>query len=301
MHRRMHRSLRAAAVFMAAGGLVALAGPAASANEHSPAWNRSHCVTVVGNGTSVHTDQARVKGGTVCFNVSSTNPVVQGNGGSNVSLFQPKHGVTLARVFADLREEFSSTPATAAKGTRDIVRDVSLFGLADVVPGYPEVVTENLRSGTYYLMDLVNFTGKGNPAITRLRVTTHGRVHELEGRVHVAATSTDRFIAPGYWPHRGTYLFHNVADTIHFMAIVPVKAGTTDQQIQAFFNSGSQSQPPFFRNGPSGGNDVVSPGGTILVSYNLPRGTYVLLCFVADDMTGMPHAIMGMHKVIHLT
>jgi hypothetical protein len=286
---------------MAAGGLVALAGPAASANEHSPAWNRSHCVTVVGNGTSVHTDQARVKGGTVCFNVSSTNPVVQGNGGSNVSLFQPKHGVTLARVFADLREEFSSTPATAAKGTRDIVRDVSLFGLADVVPGYPEVVTENLRSGTYYLMDLVNFTGKGNPAITRLRVTTHGRVHELEGRVHVAATSTDRFIAPGYWPHRGTYLFHNVADTIHFMAIVPVKAGTTDQQIQAFFNSGSQSQPPFFRNGPSGGNDVVSPGGTILVSYNLPRGTYVLLCFVADDMTGMPHAIMGMHKVIHLT
>ena len=135
MHRRMHGSLRAAAVFMAAGGLVALAGPAASANEHTPAGNRPHCVTVVGDGTSVHTGQASVKGGTVCFNVSSTNPVVQGNGGSNVSLFQPKHGVTLARVFADLREEFSSTPATAAKGTRDLVRDVSLFGLADVVPG----------------------------------------------------------------------------------------------------------------------------------------------------------------------
>jgi len=301
MHRSMHRSLRAAAVFMAAGGLLALAGPAASANEHQPAGNHSHCVTVVGNGTSVHTDQARIKGGTVCFKVSSTNPVSQGNGGSNVSLFQPKHGVTLARVFADLREEFSSTPATAAKGTRDIVRDVSLFGLADVVPGYPEVVTENLHSGTYYLMDLVNFTGTGNPVITRLCVTGHGRSSALHGQVHVATTSADRFIAPRYWPHRGTYLFHNVADTIHFMDIVPVKAGTTDQQIQAFFNSGSQSQPPFFGNGPSGGNDVVSPGGTIMVSYNLPRGTYVLLCFVADDMTGIPHAIMGMHKVIHLS
>ena len=56
------------------------------------------------------------------------------------------------------------------------------------------------------------------------------------------ALSADRFIAPRYWPHRGTYLFHNVADTIHFMAIVPVKAGTTDQQNQAFFNSGSQSR-----------------------------------------------------------
>ena len=45
---------------------------------------------------------------------------------------------------------------------------------------------------------------------------------------------------------------------------------------------------------------MVSPGKTIAVSYNLPRGTYVLLCFVADDVTGIPHAIMGMHLVIRL-
>jgi len=159
---------------------------------------------------------------------------------------------------------------------------------------------ENLHSGTYYLMDLVNFTGKGNPVTTRLFVTGHGRSSALHGQVYVTPTSADRFIAPSRWPHHGTYLFHNVADTIHFMAIVPVKAGTTDRQIQAFFNSGSQSQPPFFRNGPSGGNDVVSPGKTIQVSYNLPRGTYVLLCFIADDVTGIPHAIMGMHLVIRL-
>ncbi len=214
----------------------------------------------MGNGTSVHTDQARVKGGTVCFKVSTTNPVSQGNGGSNVSLFQPKHGVTLAMVFADLREEFSSTPATAAKGTRIIVRDVS-HRAGGHGAGYPEVVTENLRSGTYYLMDLVNFTGTGNPAITRLRVTGHGERSALHGQVYVTPTSADRFIAPRYWPHRGTYLFHNVADTIHFMAIVPVKAGTTDQQIQAFFNSGSQSPPPFFRDGPSGGNTWSRPEG----------------------------------------
>lgn len=37
------------------------------------------------------------------------------------------------------------------------------------------------------------------------------------------------------------------------------------------------------------------------MAYNLPAGTYVLLCFVADDVTGMPHALMGMHKVIQLT
>ena len=36
------------------------------------------------------------------------------------------------------------------------------------------------------------------------------------------------------------------------------------------------------------------------MAYNLPKGTYVLMCFVADDMTGIPHAFMGMHKVIKL-
>ena len=166
--------------------------------------------------------------------------------------------MTLAKVFADLREEFSSNPATAAKGTRDIVRDVSLFGLADVVPGYPEVVTENLRPGTYYLMDLAKFTGVGQPEIIRLFVTGNDRGSSLHASVHVTTTSADRFIGPRSWPHRGTYLFHNAADTIHFMAVAPVKAGTTDKQIQAFFDSHSQSPPPFFRNGPSGGNDVVA-------------------------------------------
>jgi hypothetical protein len=32
----------------------------------------------------------------------------------------------------------------------------------------------------------------------------------------------------------------------------------------------------------------------------LPAGTYVMLCFIADDEAGMPHAVMGMHKVVHL-
>jgi len=293
----MHRILRAAAALTAAGGLLALAGPA-SASDHGAAGHR---ITVVGNGSSVRIDHTTVHAGTISFKVSSTNPASQNGGGSTITLFRPKHGVTLAQVFADLREELSSTPAVAAKGSRDIVRDVSLYGLADVIPGYPEIVTENLRHGTYYLMDLANYSGKGQPKTTRLVVTGHAEARAPYGRVHVAATSTDRFIAPAWWPHHGTYLFRNVSDTIHFMAIVPVKDGTTDQQIQAYFSSGSQSPPPFARNGPSGGNDVVSPGKTIAVSYNLPRGTYALLCFVADDVTGMPHAVMGMHKVIRLT
>lgn len=295
----MHRILRAVAVLTAAGGLVALAGPA-SASEHG-AGRPGVNVNVVGDGSSVHIDRSTVQAGRISFHVSSTNPAPQGEGGSAFSLFKPKHGVTLPQVFADLREVFSDQAATAAKSTRDIVRDVTLYGLADVVPGYPEVVTQNLRSGTYYLMDLAKYSGVGQPEVTRLFVTGHGTAGSLHGSVHVAANSADRFVAPASWPHHGTYVFRNVSDTIHFMAIVPVKDGTTDEQVQAYFDSGSQSPPPFAGDGPPGGNDVVSPGRAIAVSYNLPRGTYLLLCFVADDVTGMPHAVMGMHKVIQLT
>jgi hypothetical protein len=209
--------------------------------------------------------------------------------------------VTLVQARKDFRDEFSSNPATAAKGTRELTRDVSLYGLADVVPGHPETVTVNLTPGTYHIWDLSKAAAGGAlPGQVTLHVTGRVPGHSLGGSVQVAATSADRFIAPATWPHSGTYLFHNVADTIHFMAIIPVKPGTTDKEIQAFFNSHSSAPPPFSAPGPSGGNDVVSPGRTIQVSYSLPRGTYVVMCFVADDVTGIPHAIMGMHKVIKL-
>ena len=51
---------------------------------------------------------------------------------------------------------------------------------------------------------------------------------------------------------------------------------------------------------PAMGTDVLTPGTSMKLTYRLHRGTYVLMCFIADDKTGMPHAFMGMHKVVHL-
>ena len=119
----------------------------------------------------------------------------------------------------------------------------------------------------------------------------------------MAAVDPDRFSAPRVLPHRGTLTFVNRADTIHFMDLTPVQDGTTDAQVQTALNvpPAQQTGPPaFFKQGPSGGADVLSPGGRLQLTYDLPAGTYVLLCFVADDQTGMPHAAMGMHKVVVL-
>ncbi|MGZ4506621.1 MAG: hypothetical protein ACXVX0_05140 [Blastococcus sp.] len=295
--------LKATLVLLSVGGLLTLGMSPALAD--GSRGDRNHdeiqqTVHVVGTGSAVQIDHSTIRSGSIRFKVSTTNPQTQQGGGSQVSLFALKSGVSVSRFNSDLADEFSQNPKVAARGTRELTRDVRVAGLADVVPGTPAVVTEFLAPGSYYLMDLGN--GKLPPALTSLTVRKAGENVEqdsdLTSQVTVSVTSADRFIAPRNWPDEGTYTFHNVSDTLHFMSITPVKPGTTDQQISDFF-SGKSSNVPLLP-GPSVGNDVVSPGGSLQLTYDLPAGTYVLVCFVADDVTGMPHALMGMHKVVVL-
>jgi len=290
--------LKGATVLLSAGALMALGlSPAGAETSHPEIQQTVH---VTGNGSSVSLDHATIWAGSIRFAVRSIAPAGPDNGGSSITMFRPKAGKTVSRVLHDLADEFGSDPAD---GTRELTADAIIKGLADVGPGTPEVVTENVTPGKYYLMDLGSFQG-GVPTLTTLTVLpARGNIEQdsdLVSQTTVSATSADRFIAPRYWPHQGTYTFRNTSDTLHFMELQPVKNGTTDKQVQAYFDSGSQNPPPFLKVGPAGGNDVTSPGVTLQVTYNLPRGTYVLLCFVADDVTGMPHALMGMHKVVVL-
>jgi hypothetical protein len=289
-NRLLSRPVRLASVVMS-GGLLTIGLTACQPQPHT--------ALVVGDGTHVALSQSTIKPGLDTFTVISNN---KSTGASNITLFRLKGTATLGRVTADLKDEFSDTPATAAKGTRELVRDINASGLADIGVGLTTKVTTRLATGTYYLMDLANYQGIGSPAFTPLVVTGGSSAGgTLRGNVSVQATSADRFVpSTTSWPHTGSYVFTNVADTIHFMDLQRVKPGTTDAQVQAYFGSPQQGPPPFALPGPGAGNDVVSPGNSVKVEYNLPAGTYVLLCFIADDVTGMPHATMGMHKVITL-
>jgi hypothetical protein len=49
------------------------------------------------------------------------------------------------------------------------------------------------------------------------------------------------------------------------------------------------------------GTGVVSPKFGEMFQYSLPRGEYLFACFWPDRLTGMPHAFMGMWKLVQLT
>jgi hypothetical protein len=298
-------------VLIAGGGLVVggVSPASAGGNDHGEA---DETVGVVGDGDSVDVDRDSVEAGTVSFEVSSTNEMTAEGGGSEISLFTLKDGRSLDDFFAGLEEEFSATPEVAAKGTRDLLDAAVFRGLAEVAPDHPETVTESLPAGTYYLMDLGGFAGTGRPELTTLDMredndgdkdgSDDGDADGSDLRSDLTVrTEGDRFHAPDTWPHQGTYTFDNEDDTAHFMIMAPVEPGTTDEQVQAAFDNPDLTQAPDFAlEGPIGGNDVVSPGYDLQLTYDLPPGTYVLLCFVADEETGIPHAFMGMHKVVVL-
>jgi hypothetical protein len=293
----MRRLLRTTLVLAATGAVLVAGGPAALAGgDHGHGHGQT--VHVVGTGSTVSIDDAHVHAGTVRFEVSTTGPF------SAITLFSLKNGATLDQFFDDVRNEFDFTnAATRAKGTRDARQHATFYGLADVMPGFPLTVTDDLRPGTYYLFDLTTPPSPvDDPQVAELRVGGGwGGDDDRRADVRVQMTG-DRFLAPRIWPRAGTWSLTNADDTVHFMQLQPVGPGTTDGDVQqALEATGGLSIGGLADTSrPTVGSEVLSPGVRHAVDYDLPAGRYVLLCFIADEGDGMTHAVMGMHEVIVL-
>ena len=104
-------------------------------------------------------------------------------------------------------------------------------------------------------------------------------------------------------PAEGRFLFKNKRTTgvPHFVLLPQVVEGTTNDQVLEYLQSGSEAPPSFGL--PAGLETAsISPGRSMTVNYDLPPGQYVIMCFFPDpEMGGMPHSLMGMLRMIHLT
>lgn len=286
----------ALAVTVIAAAMVAPAVPGSAA-----ATSATPTIIIHGGSHGLTVSRKEVAAGTVRFRVDTTNR----RSGSIVLLFRPLGHATTATLLHDFGEEGSDVRKVAARGTRDLTHDFTFYGLASVQAGTPAVVSEVLRPGTYYLID----GGSAVPKFTPLRVRASKGERQVEavpvpqGAATVSMTPSDRFTAPRVLPAHGSVTVRNLGDFIHQMEMVRVKAGTTDAQVQAYLESAAfaHGKPAWFdRPGPTVGLPLLSPGRQLQIAYALPTGTYVLVCRIADDKTGIGHLVMGMHKVVVL-
>ena len=121
-----------------------------------------------------------------------------------------------------------------------------------------------------------------------------------DGRI--VATNGPSWSGSSHLPTKGSFLFKNRSNTgvPHFVLLQQVQEGTTVDQVMEYFQSGDEA-PPSWGLPASLQTGSISPGRSMTVNYDLPAGQYAVLCFFPDPkMGGMPHALMGMIKMIHL-
>jgi hypothetical protein len=210
--------------------------------------------------------------------------------------------------FADFKADISAFGASYGKnglpskaGLKHLnhaVGNTTLYGGLDADAGTAIRGTVVLpKAGTYYLYNDTNvpadpekLTVTGPPVV---RANPHSSAT-------VKAVNGERFGGATSLPAKGTITFKNAStDSPHFLVLIHVKEGTTRQQVIKFLESGSSGNPPWALRGDIS-TDVISPGLAQTLTYNLPKGEYVELCFFPDLQTGMPHALMGMVGIVHL-
>jgi hypothetical protein len=279
---------------------IAVAGSSAGATP-STGEGQTVNVTYTAQGAQFKLPPVLV-GGSVHFWVTDADKAPH-----SLDVFRLKPGATLAKTMADINTEVSAMGPPAAAATRALTDETRFIGGVDLNPGTTAESTSLwVTPGTYYAIDpSAGFTPGGTVSVLQtLTVAEWGPEHHAPYSGRVTITKSDRFVLDGRFNQSGTVFVYNDGDSIHFMDLVPVKPGTTDAQLQKFFDSfgpGGPTLPDPETGPPVLGESVASPHSSQALSYsNVPPGSYALECFIADAQTGMPHAFMGMHLIIHV-
>jgi len=216
--------------------------------------------------------------------------VLAPSGNHTLQLFRLRKGYTLGMFERDVENAFMGMVGAV----RRVDRRVLWAGGAMAKAQHPGRFAQVLTAGTYYLFD------QGGPGITKLTVT--GRVAPRVGPATsstIVGTDRDRFRAPAAIPRKGWTLFRDISTEPHYLVLQHVKRGTTRAQARSFVKSMGGGKPAWVRRGQTS-SGVVSGHTQTRFHYNLPRGQYLLSCWWPSDETGMPHATMGMYRMVNL-
>jgi hypothetical protein len=248
-----------------------------------------------------------VPAGRVPFEVST--PDVSGGFLHYLQGFQPRAGVAPEQVIEHFRRALSQDRLQGAEGIRALLRDAVLVGGAAVEAATTVSATLALNVGTYCFIDLNDFFVPGQ-AVTLQTLEVTGGVTGPTPPAPASGLPTPivtmvkfgnahRYAAPQTLPANASWRVLNATDQIHELALQRLLPGTVDADIQRFFDG---EGPSPFAESALRGLAALSPGRSASLRVDrLPAGPYAMLCFAADAVTGLAHALGGMHRVVTLT
>lgn len=201
--------------------------------------------------------------------------------------------ISLARGYslADLGKDYGA----AGKGDmKALKRLISMTTFHGGLPGGSTGTVVLPRAGSYVAAVFGNKLG--SPTTFRVGAVKASKAPAVDGKI--IARKSLKWGGSDHLPAKGTLLFKNTDTQPHFIVMEQVQEGTTVEQVMEAFES--EEEPAFALDGEAE-TDVLSPGRSMTMNYDLPPGQYVLMCFFPDPkMKGMPHAMMGMVKMIHV-
>lgn len=239
------------------------------------------------------------------FSAGRVDVTLIAKGGEQEVGFARLHkGYTYADASKDFQTFFtaSSPSPEALAALNRVAHKISFYGGIDSGTGGKTVSGSVVlpKAGKYLVLNDENGPGSSPPV--KLHVgAKKGRRVAPASTATVTATSAKRFGGAKVLPASGTITFKNKStNSPHFLFMQHVKEGTTRKQVIKALNSDGPPTGPNFQRSGGVGTDVVSMGQSQTLTYTLPKGEYVEMCFFPDLQTGMPHAMMGMVRVVHL-
>lgn len=274
-------ALGAAAVSAAALSAVALVGAAsASAATTIPV------VTVHVSSTHVRLSTGNtLHAGRVIYRVVTTK------GDHGLQVARLLHGYTLQQAGQDLNKAFSGDVAAV----RRVDSNIRFRGGAETRPNHPGRFSISLSAGTFVFVDQNSnahtFVTVVGTAPKRPTIATQGSI-----TAYSYGWGTSNKL-----PADGWIRFFNQSDQPHFLEIQHVRQSTTNAMVRKAFSSGENGPPPSWVLKANTSTGVLTPYFVEKFHLDLPAGKYLIACFWPDDDTGMPHAFMGMWKLVWLT
>lgn len=251
-------------------------------------------ITIEFNGTEFKVPST-MPGGIVAVTVTNTSDKPKSIGFSRL-----RPNKTAAQVYAQMK--------AAPEDLGAVFGLLSSVGTLDpVLPGKPERLVMDLKSGTFLLDATDHFEEAPPPDAPRVygEFATNSVVGTLEPQASVTAELHDfALILPDELKAgKQTWQVRNSGKQWHMFLIAKPNAGVSaDDVLKAMATDGPPAggQPPFEI---VGGIAPISEGERLWVDIDLAPGTYVLICPVPDLMAssgGPPksHAEHGMHRTL---